>query len=376
VAAVLIAVLVLAGGSGFYAGWTSIFGAASGTDRAAAFQANLPRIVGGALLVAVICALALTSLFLWSRGSLRAIHVAVILTILTAVDLLRVDDRFIQVVRYEDFFPADPGIEALRSRLKPGERVLTIGGVYPEGFLATYGVPEVFGYHGNQLRWYNSLTRYEVRQSARTAAELQQYWLAFLNSGALRSLAAAYVLLPGQVDLPGFRLLGADQRVAVYANDGAMPPAAVVPDIHVEADSTRRLALLWSPTFDPAKTTVVEHSIPALGQAGGTGTAVIDGNGDDTLAIQVRSSGPALLTISRTYHPSWRAEIDGVPAPVVRANHALMAVPLTRSGDHRVVLRYRPSIVRVTAGITAATWILLLLATVAGAVLSLRQRRG
>jgi hypothetical protein len=84
--------------------------------------------------------------------------VVVAITVLTVVDLLRVDDRYIQVVRYDEFFPVDPGIDALRARLAPGERVLTVGGVYSEGFLASYGVPEVFGYHGNQLRWYNDLT--------------------------------------------------------------------------------------------------------------------------------------------------------------------------------------------------------------------------
>ncbi len=181
-----------------------------------------------------------------------------ILTGLTVLDLLRVDSRYIQIVRYDDFFPPDQGIEALRSRLAPGERVLSVGGVYPEGFLASYGVPEVFGYHGNQLRWYNALTRYEVRQSARSAEELQQYWLSFLSSAALRTLAARYVLLPGQVNLPGLKLLGADQRVAVYANEAAMPAAAVVPEAQVEPDSARRISILWSPTFDPSKTTIVE----------------------------------------------------------------------------------------------------------------------
>src|SRR5206468_8608184 len=132
---------------------------------------------------------------------------------------------------------------------------------------------------------------------------------------------------------PGFRLLGSDQRVAVYLNDAAVPGAAVVPQVQVEPDSARRIALLWSPTFDPAKTAIVEQPLQAIGQAGGTGTAVIEGNGDDTLAVRVRSSGPALLTVSRTYHPSWQAEIDGVSVPVIRANHALMAVPLTQSGD-------------------------------------------
>ncbi|HKG32893.1 MAG TPA: hypothetical protein VKB22_04110 [Gemmatimonadales bacterium] len=374
-AAGAIALVAAAGGSALYQGWTATFGAAEGGQRAQAFSANLPRIVGGALSVALMCALSWGALLLWQRGTLRAVHVVLILMALTALDLLRVDDRYIQVVRYDDFFPPDEGIQALRSRLVPGERVLAVGGVYPEGFLATYGVPEVFGYHGNQLRWYNALTRYDVRQGARTSAELQQYWISFLSSAGLRALAARYVLLPGQVDLPGFRLLGADQRVAIYLNEHAMAGASVVPEVQVEPDSARRIALLWSPTLDPARTTVLERPVPAIGQAGGTGTAVIEGNGDDTLAIRARSTGPALLTISRTYHPSWQAEIDGVPTPVLRANHALMAVPLTGAGDHRVLLRYRPKIVSLASGITVATCAIVLLASAIAMAQDFRRRR-
>jgi hypothetical protein len=373
--ALLVALLMLAGGPGLYQTWGSIFGQAEGGQRAAAFAANQTRVAGGALMVALLCGLAWGTVLLWIRGTIRAGHVAAVLVVLTGLDLLRIDSRYIQVVRYDDFFPPDPGIEALRDRLAPGERVLSVGGVYPEGFLATYGVPEVFGYHGNQLRWYNSLTRYDVRQAARTSEELQQYWVGLLNSGALRALAARYVLLPGQVELPGYRLLGADQRVAVYVNETSAPAANVIPTVQVEPDSARRLALLWSPTFDPAKIAVVDKPVLAIGQAGGTGTAVIDGNGDDTLAVKVRTTGPALLAISRTYHPSWQAEVNGASTAVVRVNHALMAVPIPRSGEHRVLLRYRPKIVQLGASITAGTWLLVLLVTAAGAAMGLRQRR-
>jgi uncharacterized membrane protein YfhO len=112
----------------------------------------------------------------------------------------------------------------------------------------------------------------------------------------------------------------------------------------------------------------------AIGQGGGTGTATIEGNGDDTLSIRVRTTGPALLSISRTYHPSWRAELDGTPVPVIQTNHALMGVAIPRAGEHRILLRYGPKIVQLAAGITAATWIIVLLVTAAGAALSLRQR--
>ncbi|HEX7335613.1 MAG TPA: hypothetical protein VF252_00280, partial [Gemmatimonadales bacterium] len=84
--------------------------------------------------------------------------------------------------------------------------------------------------------------------------------------------------------------------------------------------------------------------------------------------------GPALLQVSRSYHRSWEAEIDGVSVPVLRANHALMAIPLTKSGDQRVLLRYRPAIVSLAARITVATWALVLLLTLAGLLVA--RRRG
>jgi len=373
--ALLIAVLTLATGTGLYAGWTSLFGSAE-ADRATAFAANTPRLTAGALIVALVCAAGWGAVYLWTRGTLRATHLVIALTVLTVIDLMRVDNRYIQVVRYNEFFPQDPGIEALKGRLAAGERVLTVGNVYPDGFLASYGVPEVFGYHGNQLRWYNDLTRYPARQAARTTTELEQYWVSFLGSGALRALAARYVLLPGQVELPGLRLLGADQRVAVYANDAALPGAAVVPEVQVEPDSIRRIASLWSPTFDPAKTAIVEQPVLSLGQGGGSGSAVIEGYGDDTLAVRVSTSGPSLLHISRSYHPSWKAEVDGVPTPVVRANHALMGVPLNRGGEHRVILRYRPAIVSLAARVSLLTWGAVVLLTATAAVLHFRRSRG
>ncbi len=65
-----------------------------------------------------------------------------------------------------------------------------------------------------------------------------------------------------------------------------------------------------------------------------------------------------------------------MPAQVIRVNHALMGVPLTRSGEHRVVMRYQPAIVRLAAGISLVTWAAVVLLTVFAAVLHLRGARG
>ncbi|HKP49936.1 MAG TPA: DUF6541 family protein, partial [Gemmatimonadales bacterium] len=68
VLALLIALMTLAGGSGLYQTWLSVFGAPEGIDRSAAFVANQPRIVGGALAVTLLCGLSFGAVLLWSRG--------------------------------------------------------------------------------------------------------------------------------------------------------------------------------------------------------------------------------------------------------------------------------------------------------------------
>jgi hypothetical protein len=61
---------------------------------------------------------------------------------------------------------------------------------------------------------------------------------------------------------------------------------------------------------------------------------------------------------------------------VLRANQALMAIPLTRAGEQRVTMRYRPRIVELATNVSRATWAGVLLVTLAAAALRLRARRG
>ena len=60
---------------------------------------------------------------------------------------------------------------------------------------------------------------------------------------------------------------------------------------------------------------------------------------DHELKIEVESAAPAMVTIAQASAPGWRAEVNGKPALLWRANHAFQAVEVP-SGHSRVVLRY------------------------------------
>ncbi len=54
-----------------------------------------------------------------------------------------------------------------------------------------------------------------------------------------------------------------------------------------------------------------------------------------------------------SYDPAWKVDVDGQPAPLMRANGLFRAVHLTR-GEHTVSFAYRPRTLLVGAAITVA----------------------
>ncbi|HRV91520.1 MAG TPA: YfhO family protein [Anaerolineae bacterium] len=81
-----------------------------------------------------------------------------------------------------------------------------------------------------------------------------------------------------------------------------------------------------------------------------------------SLSITIDTSTPALLILSEPDYPGWQATIDGQPAPILRADYILRAVPMP-AGEHTVQLTFRPLsfiIGAVISGITVITAVILL----------------
>jgi hypothetical protein len=112
-----------------------------------------------------------------------------------------------------------------------------------------------------------------------------------------------------------------------------------------------------------------------VGEGGGTGTAKVVTEGADSLTIEAQTNGPSVLLVSRTFHPSWKADVNGAATDVVRVDHALIGVPLSTAGTHRVTLAYRPRIVAQAKLVTTATWIVVLMASLVSVGLSLREKQ-
>jgi hypothetical protein len=79
---------------------------------------------------------------------------------------------------------------------------------------------------------------------------------------------------------------------------------------------------------------------PGIGGPAG-GTAQIRRYANTETIVEVDAPGGGFLVLNDVWHPWWRAEVDGKPVPVLKANVLFRAVAL-EPGRHQVRFTFRP----------------------------------
>lgn len=116
-----------------------------------------------------------------------------------------------------------------------------------------------------------------------------------------------------------------------------------------------RDALLVAPR-DGAFPSDVPSFQPLDEKSGGADDVRVRYEGTDAIACDVVAAAPAWLHVAVTDDGNWEARVNGIPAPIVRANGPFLAVPITSAGHHAVRLAYRPwsfTLGLWTTGVTA-----------------------
>jgi hypothetical protein len=81
--------------------------------------------------------------------------------------------------------------------------------------------------------------------------------------------------------------------------------------------------------------------------------------GPQRVEIDAELERPGLVVLADVFYPGWRLTIDGVPAPIYRANR-LMRAAAVRSGRHHLVYSYEPESFRIGCALSAVGFAALL----------------
>lgn len=178
-----------------------------------------------------------------------------------------------------------------------------------------------------------------------------------------------YLLLPWPAKGAGLADMGRVGAVHMYENLKVLPRAFLVGRYRLAKDLESAQSMLLADDFDPSREAILYQApatAPEDSQAGSH--AAVTGYSPDEVTVDVTAASAALLVLSETYYPGWKARVDGVEQPVLEVNLCQRAVEIP-AGRHSVKFVFESP--KVRAGFALA--VCSLLALCAGAFITRKR---
>lgn len=207
--------------------------------------------------------------------------------------------------------------------------------VYQGSWLMGHDIPQLFGYHGQELNTFDELWGGK------------NDWKNQVNLGLLKLYAVRYVVLSQAQTLPGFhqvlgpvRTDGTGRPGILYEADTLPPyvrlmagavkaPAAQVADVASDARFPVEEVAIY-PDSAPVSPTAVGSQLPPPAKATPKVTAWEAGS--IKVGIEGQDERPLYLVVSENWYKDWTATVDGKAVPVMRAQNALLSVEVPPGG--------------------------------------------
>lgn len=347
----VIAVIALLGAVGLLQGFASALAEPqmmqrvtdnAGELRLGSIRLLLVVLIGGATLLAV------------QAAKLRGAGAAVALAAVVLADQWSVLKHFAEFLPPASVTYADDQLTTAMKQssmpfraYEPSGELGAGGAVYAGAWLMANHVPTLFGYHGNESRFFDELFGVKnvwENQFSPTLLDLYAARYIVANQDVSTALAG-YTLKLGPVAFPN--LTGRRAQAGYLFERDTVPqwvrvvPAAVkLPDAQIVATVVGagfplNSVVLYPDTMALAAPTLSELPTPSAV------TAKLEDWGPGRMTVALSGSDPrtTYLLVAENWYPGWIATIDGQVAPTRRANHAMLSVALP-SGAKTVELTY------------------------------------
>ena len=225
----------------------------------------------------------------------------------------------------------------------------------------SYFHKSVGGYHGAKLQRYQDFIDRVLRPEIKdfqSFAETSGIGLATTRLKALAMLNTKYIILPG-----------AEQPLPL---GGALGPAWVadnilwVDDAETEISEIRNVDLASTAIIhtdflsETASFSIPESDVPSDNISD---VSLIHYHPDGS-TYEVTSAHDGVFVLSEVWYPEgWKATVDGIDVPLVRANYILRALPIA-AGRHTIELSFEPSgrkLAGLASGLGSAVLLIFLL---------------
>ena len=346
-----------------------------------AFQADRIALLRQDALISFFLIAAAWALLLWAglsekKNPIRKVIASLAICALVLVNLFTVGKRYLNADHFttpKDFnkpFAERPVDQMIKADPDPSYRVLDLSVNVFNSAVPSYHHKSVGGYSPAKLQRYQDLIEhyltgeinkiYGVLQTAETIDDIEN---GMPDTPVLNALNTRYIILDGEYP----PVVNANAFGNAWFVEEAVP--AATPD--------EEIAFLGSVDLKRQAVIGKDMSVSTFAPADTTDAIVLTSYAPNELKYHYSASADRLAVFSEIYYPNgWKAEVDGQPVDVLRADWTLRAAALP-AGEHDLVMRFKPDSYAVGAGISRAssiTLILLLLLSVAGLFLPARKK--
>jgi hypothetical protein len=244
------------------------------------------------------------------------------------------------------YFPPIPVLEQV-AKAGPG-RVIGYD-CLPSNLTAMCGLRDVRGYDAVDPRLYLELLAPATDPKSKIFEYALTQWLipraAPTPDGGIKlypvfdMLGVRFVIFRGKIR-PDARPVFEGADYWVMENRGALERAFVPRRVEVAADAAARLQKLGAADFDPRAVAYVETPVMLPEQC--EGSVEIAGEIPTRVTVALKMATSGLVVLADMWNEGWRAYLNGQPAPILRANHALRGV-VVPAGTGTLEFRYQPA---------------------------------
>lgn len=339
-------------------------------DKNAVLARHLGGITGGFWITFFFLAATAAVLWLYGRRKLGVLAMWIVVA-LALIDAFRFDLRFIRTFDQKQAFAPTSLVEFFKS-VSGQFRVLdTTGGYLRPNYLPYFGIEEMTGFHGNELRWYYNLI------GGMTQDNLLRINLLNMTNTKYFMVSPASPLRGDKLAEAGFPKVAQWQQIQVYENPLANDRAWIVHEWIVDSDETNLdKTILDRNTFDP-KLQVGMFEDPGVRPTTDSALIATDSVAivryeNNYVMIKTQSEADGVLVLADNWYPAWKGFIDDKEVTVHRVNGAFQGIVLP-AGNHTVEFRYISEMDWMGRVLTLAGLLAAALMIVAGAVFGRRN---
>jgi hypothetical protein len=315
---------------------------------------------------------------------------AVAVIALACVDLAMYAGQFVVVRQAERIFRPTPATDFLQAAPKPF-RIAKFGdgremdAVFPANTPMAYGIEDLHGFGPLHVGFIDELLGAVEPERFGGAWAVRAFTdPASLESPVLDLLQVRYVLSDRPLQVRGLHEVHRGDMY-IYENAEAYARAFFVPERALVDDRATAAGLLARGTVDPSRivllereqvegTSIAEADAPAWRGAAEGGRVEVLSRDREAWVLRKVGPGAGYVVLGEPWYPGWRAEIDGSPTALLRADVMLQAVAV-EPGEHRIEIRYQPTFQSLSLAISASAGFALL-ALLGFAVREARALRG